>query len=573
MSRQTNKPFKVPPTISFSIIGRDESANIRRMFESIVPIADEIIYVDTGSVDNTVEIAKEYTDKIYYFKWIDDYAAARNFADSKCTKGWIFSIDCDEVIHKREYWKITAAAKNPKLIAHFIGTKNYCNKYYSNCKLSEDEYKEKYKWFHESHKIRMYQNLPKVRWVGKIHEQIKDSVLIYCKDGSQIAGIGQYFDIWVLHFQVEQEERSNKKKQMYYEYGIEKLKKDRSFNTLYETAALCVEMGKLEEAKELLEEAWRAKTPLTRPEMISNIKLLLYSTYARLELGTPDFNEFFVIKAAESIYVEDPPVSVVTVTYGNQIEPTVICLDSILPTLTNKSDELIIVANQPSEELEKTIRNYKEGSKVKLIINRKSPTGWTQACNQGGEAAKNKYLILSNNDVLFPVFWKSELLKYFNLNPKVAAVGGVSGDIGEHSGQLVKYPFTWKDAKDFKLKEGETWELVRKSVISSHAYDRLKKYRFKYAAVDLLLGWCFAIKKDLFNEIGGFDSESFGNSMGFDDNDLSLRLKIAGYQLIIARDVLMYHMWQRNLTSRWLKGQAENQKRFLEKWKDILKLS
>ncbi len=49
-------------------------------------IADEIIIVDTGSCDKTVEIASHYTQNIYYFKWIDDFAAARNFSFQRLQK-------------------------------------------------------------------------------------------------------------------------------------------------------------------------------------------------------------------------------------------------------------------------------------------------------------------------------------------------------------------------------------------------------------------------------------------------------------------------------------------------------
>ena len=59
---------------------------------------DEIIIVDTGSEDDTVEIAKQYTDKVYFFKWCDSFAKARNFAKQYATGDWILSIDADEVL-------------------------------------------------------------------------------------------------------------------------------------------------------------------------------------------------------------------------------------------------------------------------------------------------------------------------------------------------------------------------------------------------------------------------------------------------------------------------------------------
>ena len=72
-------------TISLCMIVKNEEKVLARCLDSIADLMDEIIIVDTGSSDNTKEIAKKYTDKIYDFTWIDDFSAARNFAFSKAT--------------------------------------------------------------------------------------------------------------------------------------------------------------------------------------------------------------------------------------------------------------------------------------------------------------------------------------------------------------------------------------------------------------------------------------------------------------------------------------------------------
>ena len=85
-------------TISVCMIVKNEEKRLRACLDSLRPIADEIVIVDTGSTDSTKAIAAEYTDLIYDFPWIDDFAAARNFAFSKATKEYIYSADADEVI-------------------------------------------------------------------------------------------------------------------------------------------------------------------------------------------------------------------------------------------------------------------------------------------------------------------------------------------------------------------------------------------------------------------------------------------------------------------------------------------
>jgi len=93
-------------TISLALIVRDSSATLDKCLSTFKEVADEIVVVDTGSVDNTVEIAKKYTDKVYFFKWIDDFSAARNFSFSKCTRDYILWVDSDDYILPEDIQKV-----------------------------------------------------------------------------------------------------------------------------------------------------------------------------------------------------------------------------------------------------------------------------------------------------------------------------------------------------------------------------------------------------------------------------------------------------------------------------------
>ena len=67
------------PIISACLIVRNEEKMIENCLKSLKDF-DEIIVVDTGSIDRTIKIAKKYTNKIYNFKWNDDFSEARNFS-------------------------------------------------------------------------------------------------------------------------------------------------------------------------------------------------------------------------------------------------------------------------------------------------------------------------------------------------------------------------------------------------------------------------------------------------------------------------------------------------------------
>lgn len=84
--------------ISVCIIAKNEEKNIERCLSSLRDKMCEIVIVDTGSIDRTVEIAKKYTDKIFYFSWIDDFSAAKNYCISKASNDRILFMDCDEYL-------------------------------------------------------------------------------------------------------------------------------------------------------------------------------------------------------------------------------------------------------------------------------------------------------------------------------------------------------------------------------------------------------------------------------------------------------------------------------------------
>ena len=99
--------------ISLAMIVKNEESTIAHCLETVKPIVDEIVVIDTGSTDKTIEIAKEFGASVHQFQWCDDFSAARNESLKHCSGEWVIIIDADEAIDPLDYEKIRNACLNP----------------------------------------------------------------------------------------------------------------------------------------------------------------------------------------------------------------------------------------------------------------------------------------------------------------------------------------------------------------------------------------------------------------------------------------------------------------------------
>lgn len=93
-------------TISLCMIVKNEEAVLARCLDSVHDLVDEINIVDTGSTDNTVEIARRYTDRVFFFPWTGNFAEARNESFKYATKDYILYLDADDVILEEDRQKL-----------------------------------------------------------------------------------------------------------------------------------------------------------------------------------------------------------------------------------------------------------------------------------------------------------------------------------------------------------------------------------------------------------------------------------------------------------------------------------
>ncbi|WP_009547461.1 glycosyltransferase [Crocosphaera subtropica] len=113
--------------LSLCMIVKNEEATLSKCLESVQDVVDEIVVMDTGSTDKTVEIAQKFGANIPTFEWGNDFAEARNEALKYVTGDWVLILDADEVLNKKVAPQIKEAIDKDEnlvvnLVRHEIGS-------------------------------------------------------------------------------------------------------------------------------------------------------------------------------------------------------------------------------------------------------------------------------------------------------------------------------------------------------------------------------------------------------------------------------------------------------------------
>ena len=144
--------------ISQCMIVKNEEKNIERALTWGKGVVAEQIVVDTGSTDKTVEIARRLGAKVYHFTWVNDFAAAKNFALEKAQYPWIAFLDADEYFSEEDGKKLAELLAELSLSSS-DAVMTACIHLYDNGTIMQVD-----------SQIRIFRNSPKLRYHGRIHE-------------------------------------------------------------------------------------------------------------------------------------------------------------------------------------------------------------------------------------------------------------------------------------------------------------------------------------------------------------------------------------------------------------------
>ncbi len=240
---------------------------------------------------------------------------------------------------------------------------------------------------------------------------------------------------------------------------------------------------------------------------------------------------------------ERPAVTIVIPAW-NAWEYTRRCLRSLRSTLGPR-DQVVVVDNGSTDGTRESLLQYPW---VEVVTN---PTneGFARGCNQGAAEARGDIAVFLNSDTVVTDGWLDELVAPFDRDD-VGAVGPRSDNVSGRQ-KTMAVPDPEGDPGAF-AEFAESWRI-------SHCGQT--------AEVGRLIGFCLAVRKTVFDELGGFDDQfEIG---GFEDDDLCRRLRQRGLRLLISHGSFVHHREHASFDANhvdWRVSQTENRARFEEKW-------
>jgi glycosyltransferase involved in cell wall biosynthesis len=168
-------------TMSLCMIVKDEEAMLGRCLASVAGHVDEIIVVDTGSTDRTVEIAESFGARVLHHEWTGDFSEARNLSFDAATSDWMFYLDADEVLVDGEGPRLRALAGHTWREGMWFVETNHTGAIEDATAVTHNA-------------LRLFRNRPEHRFEGRIHEQIAHRLPSYLPERLEVT------DVRIEHF-------------------------------------------------------------------------------------------------------------------------------------------------------------------------------------------------------------------------------------------------------------------------------------------------------------------------------------------------------------------------------------
>ena len=226
-------------------------------------------------------------------------------------------------------------------------------------------------------------------------------------------------------------------------------------------------------------------------------------------------------KIASEIVAVFPKVSILIAIHNN-LELNKFCLSSILSKTDYPNYEVVLVDNASTDgSREYILELSKTDNRVKVVLNKENES-FAKANNRALDASTGDYIIFLNNDTIVTQGWITRFLQHLKNDPAIGMIGPVSNAVGNEAKIEVSY----------SSPDG----------IDAFAEQYCRRHDGEIFDIPVLALFCSMIKRSLLEKIGRLD-ECYDVGM-FEDDDLCMRIKKAGFRLVCAEDVFIHHFQQ-----------------------------
>lgn len=233
------------------------------------------------------------------------------------------------------------------------------------------------------------------------------------------------------------------------------------------------------------------------------------------------------VSAPEKIAAPDCLIEIIICVH-NALEDVQICLETI-EKHTSAPYQLIIVDDGSFKPTEEYLKSFVAGKEHCTLLRNEKANGYTRAANKGLRSSTAEFIVLLNSDTIVGPEWLSRLYAAIISNDRYGVAGPLSNTA------------SWQSVP--KLEDDGDWAInpLPDSMSAEQMCQNIKDYSGMLRPdAKLLNGFCMMIRRAVIDDIGYFDEDLFGEGYGEED-DFNLRARNAGWKLVIADDVYIYH--------------------------------
>jgi Flp pilus assembly protein TadD len=166
-------------TLALSMIVRNAAKDLRACLESVRGVANEIVIADTGSTDDSIELARGLGARVFSIPWENDFARARNLSLAQVAADWVLSMDADERLDPSATRRLPPLVANPKARAYQVPIRNYVLSL-NECIWDRPAHPndsalpeaKPFPAYIDHENVRLFRRDPQLYFVGRVHETV-----------------------------------------------------------------------------------------------------------------------------------------------------------------------------------------------------------------------------------------------------------------------------------------------------------------------------------------------------------------------------------------------------------------